>query len=86
MKKKLKIEQLAIKSFVTSTSAIDPATIKGGKQYEVTERIVDGGCWASEIGGPPPIGPIGPSGPDCPTSPRNCGTGTRCLPPLDHRD
>ena len=50
--RKLTIEQLKIQSFVTSDTGFDIVTVKGGREYEVSKRVVDGGCWVSEVGGP----------------------------------
>lgn len=62
-KQKLSIDQLKVKSFVTTDEQIDLNTLKGGDtigisncrpvpEYENTKRIVMGACWYSEATGP----------------------------------
>jgi len=64
-KKKLKIEDLKVDSFVTSVEGNNMNTVKGGTgsawywflpekevKYEASVRDVAGGCWASEETGP----------------------------------
>jgi len=64
MKKKLSLDELKVKSFVTSENGLNTNTIKGGslwqflcndvsptlgdKCIENTKEVVNGGCWISE--------------------------------------